>query len=169
MRLFIAIGLDEFSDHFNAKIEKIKNIEGIKATYPRSFHITLKFFGEVDDPQNIIDQIEKIDHKRFSFCLSSLGHFGDRVFFQEIVDLKGGLLRLQEDIEKVFGKEERSFHPHITLARIRSITSTALTNYLKIKIEETIGQIDVSSFSLFRSELTPQGPRYTIIHTKNLI
>jgi 2'-5' RNA ligase len=62
-----------------------------------------------------------------------------------------------------FEMEKRPFHPHLTLARIKSLKGTAaLMNVIKSNQEKShIGECLINRIILFRSELHPDGARYT--------
>ncbi len=58
----------------------------------------------------------------------------------------------------------RPWHPHITLARCRNVSSQLLGGFLKSNVDLDAGMIRVESFHLYSSKLTPAGP----IHTREL-
>ena len=80
------------------------------------------------------------------------------------------LSRLQQRIDSEltalgFAKEERSFVPHLTLARIRQGASPGeRTSFGELVSSTTFDDeyhIRVEAISLMRSRLTPSGPIYT--------
>lgn len=97
---------------------------------PANYHITLKFLGKTSNDK--IDQIKENLHtasagiKPFQLILKRLGSFGPSiaptVLWAGIHGDLSQLRQLQKSIEHAmesigFIKEERTFHPHITLAR----------------------------------------------------
>ncbi|MFZ1218110.1 MAG: RNA 2',3'-cyclic phosphodiesterase, partial [Chthoniobacterales bacterium] len=55
----------------------------------------------------------------------------------------------------------RSFHPHVTLARCRDVSTQTIRPFLKTHASFDAGMIHVESFCLNSSELTPAGSVYT--------
>ena len=99
MRLFIAIDLDQ-EDYF-------KQIQGqipeTKATYPKVFHLTLKFLGEIDKKDEIIKALEKIKFKSFILKTTEMGVFPSEKYIKVVwlgLEDNSDLKKLQEDIEK---------------------------------------------------------------------
>ena len=181
MRCFIAISLPE---ELKAKISGIQ--EKLKAagadvswTRPEGMHLTLKFFGEIEDKR--IPKIEKaLDAvvngiPTFTLSVSGMGTFPDmrrpRVIWIGLKEDGGNLLRLQkgveEDLKKTgFPSEDRRFTPHITLGRIRSNKNTdKLLRLIEEEKVEELGSFDVSEVHLIKSELKPAGAEYTELYS----
>jgi 2'-5' RNA ligase len=61
-----------------------------------------------------------------------------------------------------FERENRPFHPHLTLARIKSLRGTAaMMKIVEIHKSRFVGECMIDRVILFRSELHPDGARYT--------
>jgi 2'-5' RNA ligase len=71
--------------------------------------------------------------------------------------------QLEASLEKVgFQTEGRSFHPHLTLGRVRSSHGKgALAAKIEKYREEDVGTFQVERVTLFQSDLKPSGPVYT--------
>ncbi len=181
MRCFIAISLPE---ELKAKISGIQ--EKLKAagadvswTRPEGMHLTLKFFGEIEDKR--IPKIEKaldavVDGiPTFTLSVSGMGTFPDmrrpRVIWIGLKEDGGNLLRLQKGVEEElkktgFPSEDRRFTPHITLGRIRSNKNTdKLLRLIEEEKVEELGSFDVSGVHLIKSELKPAGAEYTELYS----
>ncbi len=149
----------------------------MKWVEPRGIHLTLKFLGSVEEAkvpalvQALPRACEGLDP--FEVALSGLGVFPNpsrpRVAW---VGLSGGvetLLRLQEGVEKVlspfgFPREERSFTPHLTIARLREGVAPDEARafgqaFLRASPESV--SFKVEGISLMKSQLTPSGAIYT--------
>ncbi|MBW2981384.1 RNA 2',3'-cyclic phosphodiesterase [Candidatus Woesearchaeota archaeon] len=165
MRLFIAIDLDN-EDYF-------KQIQGqlpeAKATYPKVFHLTLKFLGETDKKEEIIKALEKIDFKTFRLKTTKIGVFPSESYIRVIwlgLEDSTDLNNLQENIEKALEefnfKKDHDFKAHITLARIKFIRQEDKKDFVEslkeIKFAEK--EFEINEFKLIKSELTKQGPIY---------
>jgi 2'-5' RNA ligase len=181
VRSFIAIELPE-----DVKAA-LKNVEGIlsrndpgiaKWVDPNAVHLTLKFLGGV--PVEKLDAIISVvqDAVRgispFNLTIQGLGAFPNlrrtRVVW---VGLSGDLeflQKLQENIELNlvplgFPAEDRSFTPHLTLARVRENASPfqrqALGEIISRTTLEPTLPIKVDAVNLMRSVLTRSGAIYT--------
>ncbi len=166
MRLFIAI---EFEKDFFENIQKKIDPDPLKAKFTDSYHLTLKFLGEVDD--NKVDEIRgklsKIGFESFTVGVDDIGFFPNKYYVKVIwVGLKdndklGELQRkVEESLSDIFERERRKFKPHITLARVKFVKD-------KESFEKNIGDIEignkefeVNSFKLIKSTLTESGPIY---------
>lgn len=148
-------------------------------TRPEGMHLTLKFFGEIEDKR--IPKIEKaldtvVDGiPTFTLSVSGMGTFPDmrrpRVIWIGLKEDGGNLLRLQKGVEEElkktgFPSEDRRFTPHITLGRIRSNKNTdKLLRLIEEEKVEEFGSFDVSEVHLIKSELKPAGAEYTELYS----
>ena len=181
LRCFIAISLPE---ELKAKIsgikEKLKSAGAdVSWTRPEGMHLTLKFFGEIEDKK--IPKIEKaldmaVDGiTTFTLSVSGMGIFPDmrrpRVVWIGLKEEGDNLIRLHkgvdEELKKTgFPSEDRRFTPHITLGRIRS--NRNIEKLLKlIDAEKGVdsGSFEVSDLHLIKSELKPSGAVYTELYS----
>lgn len=68
-----------------------------------------------------------------------------------------------------FPVEERPFHPHLTLARVKSGRhGAALTSWVASLLYSSYGTFDVDRICLYRSHLEQPRPMYTVLHTASL-
>ena len=174
MRLFIAIDLpDSWREWLAKPQESIGWLgHGVKWVDPTSTHLTLKFLGEV--APNLLDEIKTRaaeacrDFPSFTMRMKGTGVFPDakrpRVYWAGI-KAPETLLELQADLERRmeelgFEREQREFHAHLTLARIKEpggkqrMTEALLS--FKIESEPTV----VTETVLMRSHLSEDGARY---------
>ena len=173
MRLFIAFEIPEgISELLSALQEKIR-FDG-KATKPKSFHLTLKFLGEVDEEKlsTIIEELSKIKFNSFEASLSDIGAFPDknrpRVLWIGL-EPKGTIDNLQKQVDSASQKlgfePDKRFHPHLTLARIKFVNSRKELKNMIDKLKPPEGSFTLDSFKLIKSTLTPEGPVYEILHS----
>ena len=168
MRLFIAINFNKLKNDFEEIQNKIdKKLAKLKKT--STFHITLKFLGEVsEDKISLIkERLNKIEFKPFSLILDKIGVFPTENYIRIIwigVKPQEQVKQLQENIESALKefdfKKDFKFHPHITLARIKSVNNKEefIKNIKDIKIEEKT--VEIKNFKLVKSTLTQEGPVY---------
>jgi RNA 2',3'-cyclic 3'-phosphodiesterase len=182
MRVFIAIDIDDkirkaIADLQRQIISKVDVKKGdLKWVEPNNIHLTLKFLGEISDEQ--LEEVKEItntvaqSHQRFNLDIESVGSFGGRSAKIVWVGAKKGtdeLLALQKDLESLleqagFPKEERDFSAHLTLCRVNHPIAglkvgeaIAQFSYLKL------GSIAADAIRIYQSQLTPQGPVYTMV------
>ncbi|MBW3001704.1 RNA 2',3'-cyclic phosphodiesterase [Candidatus Woesearchaeota archaeon] len=167
MRLFIAFDVSEEAKNYLSDLQK-QLPEDSKLNLVKQFHQTLKFLGDVDEDK--IDKIKaaltNVSFTKFTAKTNGLGVFPDekmiRVVWVGLVP-KDAITGLQQEIETalldMFPKDTR-FHPHLTLARVKSVKDKK--DFIEKLNKLTIKEINfpVSSFKLIKSELTPEGPVY---------
>jgi 2'-5' RNA ligase len=150
---------------------------------PENLHVTLLFLGEVDIitvPEVCTAVAEAVaEHAAFTMTVEHTGCFpharrprilwaGVGTGTQEIVAIHDAVERPLLELG-CYRREERKYTPHITLGRIRgerhhSDLGPALTRYADWKGGETA----VKEIHVMGSELTPQGPVYTILSRAKL-
>ena len=175
MRLFIAIDFNELKDYF-------LGLQGLlpknaKLSLTRTFHITLKFLGEVqpDNVDGVIKILKKIKLEGFSVLLGSIGIFPTENYIRVVwVGLKpeDKIMELQNKIDeslKLLFRKEKDFKAHITLARVKypEDKKEFLVELKKIKVENK--KIEIKDFRLVKSTLSPKGAIYENLAVFNLI
>jgi 2'-5' RNA ligase len=169
MRCFVALDLeDDFIKEISNIQNRIKkrNLFLGKFTESENLHLTLKFLGEIDDIkiEEVKKRLEEIKLWGFEASLGEIGVFSKS--FPKIIWIKlngAGIWDLQKQIDSklkdLFEVEER-FMSHITIARIKKVgDKKELLNYLK-SIKPKKISFKVKEFSLKKSDLFPEGPRY---------
>jgi len=145
---------------------------------PESVHLTLKFLGNV--PAGRIQEIASALRRAsqpavpFSFRVAGAGCFPNlsrpRVVWIGVDDAGGALRSLQNAMEKAlaplgFPPEGRPFQPHLTLGRTQRRASTedarAIGESVRALALGTLGDVDVREVIFMRSDLSPEGARYT--------
>src|SRR5688500_8973137 len=132
MRLFLAIELSpDLRIHLTKLQDAIRTLTpNLSFTRPENLHLTLKFLGEVPDPAvpALTDALSSIPPiGEFPLTTTGIVCFPDRGRIRVIsADLHPNLtlLQLHQQIDAVteskgFPREQRAYHPHITLARAR--------------------------------------------------
>jgi 2'-5' RNA ligase len=152
---------------------------GIKWVEPDLMHLTLRFLGDIDEAtlatvRGIVDEVA-VAHKGFELSVEGVGCFGKpaRVVWVGMND-NPALIVLQADLEgrlaaAGFAAEERPFSAHLTLARVKDpAAGKDMPGLIEADRTTRFGSFGVDALRVFRSELTPQGPIYTVIHTSQL-
>ncbi|HMM28955.1 MAG: RNA 2',3'-cyclic phosphodiesterase [Chloroflexota bacterium] len=148
---------------------------------PGSIHLTLKFLGDAPSLQRheLEDALQAAAGARppFELSLSDLGCFPSvrrpRVVWVGLAGALPALHALRDEIERQiaplgYPTEDRPFSPHLTLGRVRREASSTQASALGAQVIRT-RQHDrlawpVTSVSLMRSELLPEGAVYTELH-----
>ena len=145
---------------------------------PEAIHLTLCFLGE-SPPEKLIEVGEVMTqvcerHPPLTAQVGGLGRFPGgsrpRVIWIGVQESSGGLAAVQADLEVRIAKlgyrsDERSFHPHLTLARVRREVSPSGLRQLADQLDQAkvgeLGQLDITHLSLMRSQLGAGGASYS--------
>ncbi|UCD20757.1 MAG: RNA 2',3'-cyclic phosphodiesterase [archaeon] len=169
MRCFIAIDLPSEIKDFLFNLRGKIGLVNAKFVERRNLHLTLKFFGEIDDlkVKQIQEKIQELKFKKFNVSLGNIGFFPDKNYIRVLwvsLEPSSEIKRLYDEINSVLSgiktKEEDS-KSHITLARIKTIKDKPkfLDSVSKIKIKKKSFVVD--SIKLKKSVLTNKGPLYS--------
>jgi 2'-5' RNA ligase len=184
IRSFLAIELPE------PILRKIGEVQGdlrstqaeVRWANPEKIHLTLKFFGNIEESRidPIFKSIEEPIRNTLPFSLKvrGVGAFphlkNPRVIWIGLVDERDVLTSLQKGIETHlerigFQPENRPFHPHLTLGRMKSSRGKeGLVSRMERYKEEEFGNFRVERVVLFKSDLRPSGPIYTSLKEMKL-
>jgi RNA 2',3'-cyclic 3'-phosphodiesterase len=174
MRAFIAIELPEaIRENLARRQARFRSVcPDARWTRPEGIHLTLKFLGEISGQQEAqvkkaLGQIERFE--KFTVGARGFGFFPDakrpRVFWAAL-DAPPELARLAAQIESAtaslgFPVENRSFSPHLTLARFKvPRPQPRLLELLATQADPLLGSFEVSEYFLWESKLSPQGSEY---------
>jgi 2'-5' RNA ligase len=170
MRCFIAFEIPEEAKQAFAQAQEQLDIKNAKLKLTKDFHLTLKFLGEIDEKkvEEVKNKLSEIKFNSFETSLTDIGVFPDenriRVIWIGLDDKEKKIKNLQKQIDKKLKqlnfKEDKMFHPHITLARVKftKVKEDLLKNLKQIKFNKTLFR--VNEFKLKKSTLTQEGPLY---------
>lgn len=128
MRLFIATQFDdEVKDHIQAVQERLRRLDS-RANFTRreNLHLTLAFLGEISEERlaDIEEAMNAVETAPLELCFDRMGRFRRRDSELWWIGARGNreLERMQAELtarlrSKGFSLEERTFQPHLTLAR----------------------------------------------------
>lgn len=185
VRVFVSLPLPpDLADRVAQLVKRLQPAQpqGLKWAAPETWHFTLAFLGYLEEDRiRIVKQACAAAagrHPAFALNLGALGIFPSRgpgrVLWlglsrgqTEMSELQKNLaaeLRAQE-----FTLEERPFVPHLTLARAKP----------GAEVRRQLAQADTSGLAAFRqragslevmrSDLSPAGPRYTVLAGFSLV
>ena len=179
--MFIAVPLSADLKARLVTLQQEFRLLRVEATWVREagFHLTLKFFGEVDS--SLIGPITSCmttlaqHHHPFSLTVFRVGSFphesNPRVLWVGVEDVTGALGQIQQMLDARltqigFAAEGRPFAPHLTLARLKRVPRRdEFLGALKAHRETVLGQFDVDHIELVESQLHRSGARYSIVNT----
>lgn len=179
-RLFISLELPK--NIVKSLIEKRNSLVEkpgmVKWEHESKLHITIKFLGDVgENTAALIDkQLKNIKFGEFQCQFSKYGFFTKNKIpkilyanFVENEDIEIFKNIIENEMELCgFTKEKRKFIPHVTLMRLKNEDDyLKVQNFNEIKID--IEPFVINEFSLLKSELLPNGSRYTKLKEYKLI
>ncbi len=183
MRAFLALEVPEESVIRNlvkAQEELRETRADLAIVESQNLHFTVKFLGEIPESRlpEIDARLSKLALRSARVSIRGVGAFPDprrpRVIWAGIPPEQfGSVTPLAEaviDSLKGIGEEDdRDYHPHITLARVRSSSSReALASFLDTNAMREFGTTHLGSLKLKSSTLTPRGPIYNDVREYRL-
>jgi 2'-5' RNA ligase len=174
-RIFIAAPV---SPEVQASIAALPHPAGTPLRWVRAdqLHITLRFLGEISDEQ--LDQVLGATRDAAAgnpgtlrLTARGIGAFPDehraRIVWVGIAGQVAGLKALQRSLEnqlaaRGFRRDERSFTPHITIARLRK--PGPLPVELQAFAVRDFGSWQLNALQLIESRLSPAGAQYLLRH-----
>lgn len=181
MRAFLGIALPDAVRSSLAGLQRQLGASGadVKWVERDHLHVTLRFLGEISEIQG--GQIEELlveiakRHEAFELGLDGVGAFpsvgSPRVVWVGLRQGNEQVVKIAEELEAGLRRldcepEERPFHPHVTLGRVRSPRRRdALAQRFQTLAWEPPEPFQVTALTLYRSDLHPSGPRYTVLAT----
>lgn len=177
LRLFVGVRISVASAELIAEaarqMREAAQNEGLSLRWVPStnYHITLKFLGWTQAPvvSGIRDEVASAlaGAGAFEVECAGTGAFPKpekaRVLWAGVRDPEAGLGDLAERVERAgerlgFPAEARSFHPHVTLARLRRPAD--VTDLLASPSEQEFRKSWIDSVVLFESEMKSSGSEY---------
>ena len=177
MRLFLAIELpEEIKDYlFTIKYNFSRDLAKVNWVAKKNLHLTLKFLNEVDEKKvsDIIKLLKEIKFSEFEVELDELSVFPNTNYVKVLwVGIKNfnKVIELHQDVEEKLNKyfsKDKEFSCHITLGRVKVVKDKKSFNEIikNIKIQKL--KFNVDSFTLFKSELSKDSPRYSVVEKFN--
>ena len=180
MRLFVALDIDEAIQRRLDDYVRIlqPQLPGVRFVHSDTYHVTLKFLGEVQNVDAVRERLRHIQAEGFQLDVSGVGFFPNerapRVFWAGIhALLLPGLARsVDQTLEALGFPQERDFNPHLTLARNGSgrrrpqhgerppAAFAQLPKIVASSPSPEFGTMTAREFFLYESRLSPVGPSY---------
>jgi RNA 2',3'-cyclic 3'-phosphodiesterase len=180
MRTFIAVELDKAVRDRIVRLREMVSLTGpaVKWVEPENLHITLFFLGEVEDTavpsvcREVNDLVERLS--AFELSIERVGCFPNKhrphIIWLGVGQGSDELCQIHESLEPrllqlgCYRREERKYRPHVTLGRIRSGRDSEYVGKELTRFQDWQGgRTLVRELLVLRSELTPQGPSYSVM------
>lgn len=169
-RLFIAIDLPLVVRQTLANFQPDRF--GLRPVAGENMHLTLHFLGMAEPPSviEVLSQLEQVKQP-FEMNLRGLGYFFGRdrglilwTGVEENIHLSQLHAELADRLRlRGFEIEKRTYHPHVTLARGNRTRPAHIKDFLEENRSYTAA-VQVTGVRLYSSELTKQGPKYSLVH-----
>jgi RNA 2',3'-cyclic 3'-phosphodiesterase len=179
-RVFCAIDLPQpIRERLRQHIERLRGaVPHAKASWSRetNIHLTVKFLGDI--PTTAAETLSHAASRAVAgisvsrIVIQQTGvfpkHGPPRILWIGVDDPSGGLQKLHQRLEKEcssagFSRSEQLFHPHLTIARLRGIEGARTLAAIHQQLEFAAIEAQVSELLVFRSELSAQGSKYTVL------
>ena len=146
-------------------------LAGGRSIDAENLHVTLRFLGDVDDRtgEDVARALGAVRRAPFEVTLDGLDAFGgDRP--RSIVARarpSPALAELQAEHERIARRaglppETRKFTPHVTLARLRGVSSAGVAHHLQLRGLFPARRFTVARFVLFSSRDAVGGGPYVV-------
>jgi 2'-5' RNA ligase len=176
-RTFLALDLDESIRNGLTEAQHALTDCGAKfrPVAEANLHVTLQFLGDVADNQlrEVLDTAAAVAGEIAPFDFNVRGLLAVpptgllRMVWAMAVDPSGRMSQLQEHLAEAMGalgfrQEERSFKPHITLARIKFAADGArFRQAVQQMAQRDFGLQHAAELVVYSSDLRPGSPVYT--------
>jgi len=181
-RIFCAVELPEqvrtrVAEHIS-RLRETAPAYGVRWERAEKLHITLKFLGEIEEERaaQVVSAAERAAKKAqpFEIAVEEAGAFpprgAPRVLWLGLTDAAKQLALLQRRLEdelacEMFAREARSFHPHLTIARLQRTPAAEARTLIEAhkELEFKATGFAVTELVVMRSELSSSGSRYTAL------
>lgn len=169
IRVFVALPVPDMIRYALSTLQC--GLPGARWIAPENFHITLRFIGEVDEGQaeDIHDNLSRIDAPGVDITLDRISWFGSKRKPSILIaqaQKNDALMHLQRKVESAVARsglsaDGRKFHPHVTLARLKTTSPADVQHYVKEQPLPGPLTFQLHRFALFSSVLTHSGSLYT--------
>lgn len=144
-------------------------LNGARWIDPENYHVTLRFFGDIDRhaANDLLLELSGVDRPAMELEIERLDVFGGNKprNLHAVVRQTPSLMELQSEIERISQRlklktEKRKYCPHVTLARLSGTTSLEAAGFIASRGGFHSLPFDVSEFLLLSSKDSIGGGPY---------
>jgi len=190
MRVFVAVDVGDAVRRevarvvttLTGKLEAVKTPPKVVWVKPAALHVTIKFIGEVEPPE--VERLQEllmapIDVPPFEIVWRGIGAFpstkNPRALWLGVTDGAAPLAAIEAEVSRrlagvnAVDLDDRVLLPHLTLGRVKM--AGAGIDWPKILKAVEVRHVTsaVDRVTLYRSQLSQQGPHYTGLVSAPLI
>lgn len=183
MRCFVGIPLiQEYQERLKSLRDAWRKRLQSRMTWtrPGNWHVTLRFLGDISEESvpELVQELRQVTHPLFDLEGGGSGSFPQgrrpKVLWVGLKQGGPGCSELATGVANALlplghEPESRPFFPHLTLARIRQLRPDPWGRVLEDLAAQEWPVQKVDRFVLWRSELGPEGPRYTEVEAFSLV
>lgn len=146
-------------------------LPGARWIDPENYHLTMRFIGDVDDAtaHEVASLLGRVKREPFELYMEGLTSFGGRKPRAVVANVapSPALMEAQGEQERLMQRmglepEGRKYTPHVTLARLRDVSSREVADYLAARGYFRTAAFPVSRFVLFSSRDSVGGGPYVV-------
>ena len=166
-RIFLAVNLPaETKKRIAAELLPAQR-EGLKPVSEENLHITMAFLGYLNE--EAAAQLKESlaapgKTEKFGVELKGIGHFKNRVLWLGVMEGAMELRSLKGKINNILGTTDPKFHPHVTLARNKSLKAGEIDLILaEMEKKEFSETVLAESLDIMESVLSGSGSTYSVL------
>ena len=170
IRLFVGLELPEDMRQRLAGVALAGGVPGARWVAPESYHLTVRFIGEVDEGRfdDIDAALSRVQTTAFDLTLEGVSTFGKESAPHTLwvgVQRNEALASLHGKVDRAlvsigFEPESRKYSPHVTLARLKEASFPRLGAFVAEHALFRAGPAPIDRFVLFSSFLSRSGAIY---------
>ncbi len=177
VRTFVAVRIPA-TDALREILSELSTMgNAVKPVSSENLHTTLKFLGptECTEIPGIIDRLNSVvrDLNVDSIVARGMGAFPHAgrpsvvwIGFSDPQLLVLIAKRIESSLKGLgFVPESRSYHPHLTVARVKRRPPPELKPLIESHENTEFGRFEIKSVDFVRSELQSSGAKYTLLHS----
>ncbi len=169
-RIFLALRLDTLTCALLSGLGS--EVPGSHPVPQEQLHLTLRFIGDIEGTtfRDIRERLWDLPAPPITLSVTGVGHFPPRgkprilwAGIKPSVELIGLRNRLNPILRECgITPEQRKYHPHVTLARLKNSSPHRVARFLSQNSMLSTPPFTVHQLTLFSSILTPKGAVHTI-------
>lgn len=132
---------------------------GVRWVPSQQWHVTLAFLGNAD-PDRVAEALDDFEHEPVTATLGTrVGRLGRGVLMVPVTGVESLAAAVRQRVGDLGSwRETQPFLGHLTLARLKNVAACPWATPLEAPLSWAVDHVEVVA-----SDLTANGPRYTIV------